>query len=226
MSSKHNICVLISGNGSNLQALINATTSSTTSTPALPNVNISHVISNRKNAYGVTRAAEADIPSTYHNLLPYKQKRAPTEEGVQEARREYDTALAQIIVSHSPKPELVVCAGWMHILSSAFLRALDEADIEVINLHPALPGQFNGTNAIQRAYEAFQRGEITGTGVMVHRVIEAVDEGEPLVIETVECRVGEELSGLEERIHEVEWRVIVQAVRKAIDESQKNTSES
>jgi phosphoribosylglycinamide formyltransferase len=52
---------------------------------------------------------------------------------------------------------------------------------------------------------------------MVHRVIEAVDEGEPLVVEAVECRPGEELSKLEERIHEVEWRVIVQAVRKALD---------
>ena len=114
----------------------------------------------------------------------------------------------------------------MHILSSAFLHALEEANIMVINLHPALPGQFNGTNAIQRAHEAFQRGEISGTGVMVHQVIEAVDEGEPLVIEAVECRAGEELSGLEERIHEAEWRVIVEAVRKAIEGSNKNTGES
>lgn len=217
MSTKHNICVLISGNGSNLQALIDATKSSGPSSPALPLVNISHVISNRKNAYGLTRASDASIPSTYHNIVPYKQKQPPTEEGVQSARREYDIDLAKIIISQTPKPELVVCAGWMHILSSAFLHALDEAKIMVINLHPALPGQFNGTNAIERAHEAFRRGEITGTGVMVHRVIEAVDEGEPLVTAAIECRTGEELSELEERVHEVEWRVIVEAVGKAFE---------
>ncbi len=75
----------------------------------------------------------------------------------------------------SYQPDWIVLAGWMRVLSSAFLDCFPQ---RVINLHPALPGTFPGTHAIERAFEAYQRGEIDRTGVMVHLVPdEGVDNG-------------------------------------------------
>lgn len=127
----HTLVVLISGEGTNLQALIDAQCSEFAA-------KIVQVISNRQKAGGLKRAEQAGIPTAYHNLVKYKRE-YPEE---QEARDQYDKDLAHIILK--TRPSLVVCAGWMHILAPTFLKPLDEAGIPVINLHPALPGQFNG----------------------------------------------------------------------------------
>lgn len=201
------LLVLISGNGSNLQALIDATTSS----PPTLNASIIHVISNKKAAYGLTRAASASIPTSYHNLIPYK-KRHP--ESIEEARRAYDADLAQLILQQ--KPDMVVCAGWMHIFSPPALDPLEVAGVDIINLHPALPTQFDGAGAIGRAFEAFQKGEIEKTGIMIHYVIQAVDRGEPIIVREIELRAGESLEELEERIHKVEHVEIVNGARIAL----------
>ncbi|KAF2277733.1 phosphoribosylglycinamide formyltransferase [Westerdykella ornata] len=208
---QHNLVVLISGNGSNLQALIDAC-----NTPALRNTRITHVISNRKAAYGLQRAANASIPTTYHNLVPYKKRQPDTPEGTLAARTAYDADLASLILSLSPRPELIVCAGWMHILTPDFLNPIAEAGIKVINLHPALPGEFAGAGAIQRAWEAGRKGEIKRTGVMVHEVIAEVDAGECVVSKEVELREGESVEELEERIHKVEHGLIVEGTRRAL----------
>lgn len=208
--AEHTLLVLISGSGTNLQALIDACNDH-----ALPSTRVCRVISNRKSAYGLERARIADIPTTYHNLVSYKKRHPGTEEGIQAAREAYDIDLAQIIVEE--KPSLVVCAGWMHILSTPFITSLQRASIPIINLHPALPGAFNGANAIGRAWQAFQHGEIAATGVMIHYVISEVDMGEPIVVRDIECRTGESESELETRIHEVEWEVIVEGTKKALE---------
>lgn len=217
MSKPQNITVLISGNGSNLQAIIDATNPEDSSRK-LQNACVTHVISNRKGAFGLERAKKADISTTYHNLVAYKKKQESNETGYQKAREEFDADLAKIIVSHDPKPDLVVCAGWMHILSAGFIDALKEANVPIINLHPALPGQFNGAEAIHRAYAAFQRGEIANTGVMVHHVISEVDMGEPVIVREIEMQVGEAEYDLETRIHAVEWEIIVEATAKVLKE--------
>ena len=92
------------------------------------------------------------------------------------------------------------------------------AKVDIINLHPALPGEFDGANAIARAYESWQRGEITRTGVMIHRVISEVDRGEPLLTREVQFRPGEGLAELEGRIHEVEHGIIVEGARVVLEE--------
>lgn len=120
------IAVLISGSGTNLQALIDAC-----GTDKLPSAKIIHVFCNRKDAYGLTRAKNADIPTTYHNLVRYKKQHPSTPEGVQAAREEYDVDLAKLIIAE--KPEIVVCAGWMHILSSLFVQRMEEAKVPVIS---------------------------------------------------------------------------------------------
>ena len=199
------ILVLVSGNGSNLQALIDAS-------PPLPGT-ITHVLSNRRTAFGLERAARAGIPTSYHNLLQYKTAHGGDDAA---ARAAYDADLARLILAQSP--DLVVCAGWMHILSPTALDPLEAAGIDIINLHPALPGQFDGKDAIGRAWRAFQDGEITCTGVMVHHVINAVDRGEPVLVREVEIRTGETVGELEERIHAVEHEMIVEGTRIVLEQ--------
>jgi phosphoribosylglycinamide formyltransferase len=205
------LLVLISGNGSNLQALIDAC-----NTPALPDTSIIRVISNRKDAYGLQRAQKVDIPTTYHNLVKYKKCHPATDAGVQAAREEYDRDLARLILDDE-RPDLVVCAGFMQVLSAQFCTLLAEAGVDIINLHPALPGRYNGARAIDRAYEDFQKGEISGTGVIIHYVIAEVDRGEPSAVRDVEMRTGEAKGELEARMREVEHVLIVEGARVALE---------
>ncbi len=138
---------MISGNGTNLQALIDRI-----SEGRLPGT-IVRVISNRKDAFGLERARRAEIPTAYHNLMTYKKKYPPSDEGIKAAREMYDADLADLVLKDSPK--LVICLGFMHILSPAFLKPIKEAHIEVINLHPALPGAFDGTVSLLNSSSCF-----------------------------------------------------------------------
>ncbi len=186
------IIVFISGSGTNLQALIDA-----------PDIRqaLTLVVSNRKTAYGLTRAQQAAIPTLYFPLKPYNE--------AGRSRADYDADLAQQILPHAP--DLIVLAGWMHVLSPAFLQHFPD---KVVNLHPALPGAFAGTQAIQRAYEAHQRGEITETGCMVHYVVPEVDAGPVIGQRVVPIYPEDTLAQLEERMHQVEHALLVEAVRK------------
>ena len=189
-------------------------------TPALPDAEISLVLSNKKAAYGLTRAAEAKppIPTAYLAFRKQVQK-----------REEYDAEVAKIVLR--AKPDIIVLAGWMHILTEEFLdivhgeKKIDgEEDITptkpvpVINLHPALPGQFDGAHAIERAFEAFTKGEITKSGAMVHHVVKEVDRGEPIVVREVPFVQGESLEDYEARLHAVEHEIIVEGTKKVLDE--------
>ncbi|KZM23563.1 Phosphoribosylglycinamide formyltransferase 1 [Ascochyta rabiei] len=207
-----NLAVLISGNGSNLQALIDAC-----GTDALPNTKISHVISNRKAAFGLERAHKAGIETTYHNLVPYKNSHPKTPEGLIEARAAYDADLAKIILQLSPRPDLIVCAGWMHIVTPRFLNPIAEAGIKIINLHPALPGEFAGAGAIERAWTAGREEGLKRTGIMIHEVIAEVDAGAAIVTREVELRENESLEELEARMHKVEHGLIVEGTRVTLD---------
>lgn len=140
MDSSTKLTILISGNGTNLQAVIDKIDAQ-----QLP-ATIVRVISNRKNAYGLERAKRAGIPTTYHNLLMYKKNHPPTDQGIRDARKEYDTELAKLVLQDGPA--LVVCLGFLHVLSRSFLDPIDNARIRLINLHPALPGAFSGSVSI------------------------------------------------------------------------------
>lgn len=206
------ITVLISGSGTNLQALIAALSS--TLSPAI----IVRVLSNRKNAYGLTRASDAGIPTAYHNLLAKKKAYMAQGLSEQQAREDYDSELAELVLRDSP--DLVVCAGFMHIVSPRFLKPLEEKGVDIINLHPALWGQFDGAAAIERAHAAFMEGKIQKTGVMIHYVIAEVDRGALVVDEEVplEHPRDDELETLTDRIHGVEHQLIVKGTRIALDE--------
>ena len=187
------LAVMVSGNGSNLQALIDHIESEDLK------AQIGVVVSNRADAYGLQRASQAGIPTEVLTL----------EEVVADGgdRTAYNIELAGLVSSY--EPDLVVLAGWMLILDQNFL---DHFGGNIINLHPALPGAFPGTDAIARAHAAFHRGEIKHTGVMVHRVTAEVDAGRVIVSEPVPIFRDEPVAELEERVHMVEHNLIVAAV--------------
>jgi phosphoribosylglycinamide formyltransferase len=222
---------MASGNGSNFQALIDAVASNT-----IPNSKIIRLVVNRAKAYATTRADKAGIPWEYFNLIQggFLAKGEKDEKIVAAAREKYDAALAQKVLNGAERPDLIVLAGWMHVFSGAFLAPLEKEGCRVINLHPALPGRFflfallhdmltrpagafDGAGAIERAFHEFKAGTLTKTGIMVHYVIEAVDRGDPIMVQEIEWQ-GEELPELEARIHSYEHDLIVKATAKVATE--------
>lgn len=191
------LVVLLSGNGSNLQAILDACENQ-----VLPAI-VATVISNKADAYGLTRARQTGIEALHFPKFET------------ESRCEYDTRLADCI--KTKRPDYIILAGWMRILTSAFL---DHFPGRVINLHPALPGTFPGTHAIERAFEAYRCGEIDHTGVMVHFVPdEGVDNGPVLGTEVVPIQPTDTLASLEVHMHQVEHKLLVDTLKKVIENS-------
>ncbi len=185
------LVVLISGNGSNLQAILDACSLGEL------DVQVISVVSNKADAYGLIRAKNAGVEAVHFAKL------------ASEARQEYDKRLADYVTTK--QPDYIVLAGWMRILSSSFLSFFPN---KVINLHPALPDTFPGTHAIERAFETYQRGEIKHTGVMVHLVPdEGVDNGPVLATEVVSINKEDTLETLETRIHQTEHRILVKTLK-------------
>jgi phosphoribosylglycinamide formyltransferase-1 len=194
MTDKARLVVLLSGSGTNLQAILDACRE------GILAAQVAAVFSNKSGAFGLERARNAGVPAV--------AKPKPKEQD----RQEYDSELADLVAAY--QPDWVILAGWMRVLSSNFLSRFPN---RVINLHPALPGAFPGTHAIERAFEAFGRGEIQNTGVMVHRVPdEGVDSGPVLLQEEVPILAADTLETLETRVHSAEHRLLVAAISKAI----------
>ncbi len=192
--SESRLVVLISGNGSNLQAILDAC-----ATGELP-ARVAGVVSNKPEVYGLVRAEKAGVPA----VVVEKPNGAE--------RRDYDVLLAERVAAFSP--DWVILAGWMRILTSAFL---DRFPNHVINLHPALPGTFPGTHAIERAYTAWKQGETDRSGVMVHLVPdEDVDAGPILAVDEILFKAGETLEAFETRVHAVEHRLLVATLKRVI----------
>ena len=189
------LIVMISGSGSNLQALLDATADG-----RIP-AEIALVVSNRQAAYGLRRAEQAGVETLYFPAAGH------------DGREQYDAALAERLRPY--QPDLIVLAGWMRILTPAFL---DQFPGKIINLHPALPGQFPGVEAIARAYEAYQAGEIGETGCMVHYVIPELDAGPVIAQAVVSIYSHDSLDSLAERMHAAEHELLVAAVAQVVGE--------
>jgi phosphoribosylglycinamide formyltransferase 1 len=172
------IGVLVSGNGTNLQALIDE---------GLP---VSAVAANRKDAYALVRARDAGIPTATFSLECH------------ESREERDLVMATWLEEH--EVDLVVLAGYMHLLSEPFLRRFPE---RIVNVHPSLLPAFPGAHAIRDAMAA----GADPTGVTVHYVDEGLDTGPVIAQELVPL---EPRGTLEERIHQVEHELLPRVVRE------------
>jgi phosphoribosylglycinamide formyltransferase, formyltetrahydrofolate-dependent len=195
------LVILISGNGSNLQAILDACGSGEL------DARVVTVISNKADAYGLVRATNAAVEAIHF----------PKQEG--ESRRDYDARLADEVTSK--QADYIVLAGWMRILSSSFLSCFPNC---VINLHPALPGMFPGTHAIERAFEAHRHSDINHTGVMVHLVPdEGVDNGPVLGEQKIDFQPGESLEQFEERVHQIEHQLLVNTLKHLLEETERST---
>ncbi|WP_236202435.1 phosphoribosylglycinamide formyltransferase [Pseudomonas carnis] len=180
------VVVLLSGTGSNLQALIDSTR--TGDSP----VRIAAVISNRSDAYGLQRARDAGIDT---RALDHKAF---------EGREAFDSALIELIDAFSPK--LVVLAGFMRILSADFVRHYEG---RLLNIHPSLLPKYKGMHTHQRALDAGDREH----GCSVHFVTEELDGG-PLVVQAVvPVESGDSAQTLAQRVHTQEHRIYPLAVR-------------
>lgn len=185
-SKSCDVVVLLSGTGSNLQALIDSFR--TGDSP----VRIRAVISNRADAYGLQRARDAGIDTA---VLDHKAF---------EGREAFDAALVELIDGY--QPQLVVLAGFMRILSGDFVRHYQG---RLLNIHPSLLPKYKGLHTHQRALEA---GD-TEHGCSVHFVTEELDGG-PLVVQAViPVELDDTPERLAHRVHGQEHQIYPLAVR-------------
>ena len=181
-----NVVVLISGSGSNLQALIDSVAQD--GNPA----RIAAVISNRADAYGLQRAKQAGIAT---ELLDHKQF---------DGREAFDAALIQAIDAH--QPDLVVLAGFMRIPTPGFVQHYAG---RLLNIHPSLLPRHKGLHTHQRALEAGDSEH----GCSVHFVTEELDGG-PLVVQAVLPVMADDTAeSLASRVHQQEHQIYPLAVR-------------
>ncbi|MEG2531506.1 MAG: phosphoribosylglycinamide formyltransferase [Gordonibacter sp.] len=186
MTSPLKIGVLLSGGGTNLQAIIDAVAND-----GLP-VDIVKVVSSRPDAYGIERARAAGIPVTALNREVYADTQAADARIVAELRE--------------AGAEYVVMAGYMRKVTPVMLEAFPD---RVLNLHPALLPSFKGAHAIDEAYHA----GVKVTGITVHFANEDYDKGPIVAQRAVEVREGDALEDLEARIHEIEHVLYPEVLR-------------
>lgn len=177
------IGVLVSGEGTNLQALIDE---------SLP---VSAVASNKEGARALDRAEEAGIATQVFELDDYG------------SREERDGAMAEWLAGHGV--QLVVCAGYMHLLRPTFL---DRFPGRIVNTHSAPLPDFPGAHPIEDVLAAGAKE----TAATVHYVDEGVDSGPVILAEPVPVHEGDTVESLRERVKAVEHRLLPRAVRELI----------
>jgi phosphoribosylglycinamide formyltransferase-1 len=171
------IGVLVSGSGTNLQALLDA---------GLP---VGAVASNRPGVHALERAEAAGVHTEVFELDAYPDRKAR------------DLAMAEWLGEHGA--ELVVCAGYMHLLTPAFLQRF-----RCVNVHPSLLPAFPGARAVEDALAA----GVDETGVTVHFVDEGVDTGPVIAQERVPVEPGDTPDSLHRRLQTVEHRLLPEVV--------------
>lgn len=179
-TTKAKLCVLISGNGSNLQAMIDAVDAGRL------DAEIVGVISNRPNAYGLTRAENAGIKTLSLDHTEYADRAA------------YDVALQQAI--ESLQADAIVLAGFMRILTPEFVNAFSG---KLLNIHPSLLPKYKGLNTHQRAIDNGDKEH----GVSVHFVTPELDGGPVIIQSRVPVFEDDTADDLAERVQEQERRI-------------------
>ena len=180
------VAVLISGNGSNLQAIIDRMAEGKV------NARIKIVISNESGAFGLERARRAGIPTKVFDHRQY------------EDRGNYDNALAAVLEEMSI--ELVVLAGFMRILTPGFVARFAG---RIINIHPSLLPKYTGLNTHQRAISAGDQEH----GASVHFVSDELDAGPIIIQRRIPIEPGDTPESLQQRVHAIEHEILPQAIQ-------------
>lgn len=188
------VAVLVSGKGTNLQAILDACASGAV------DARVVFVASNREGVPALIRAERAGVPSASFTFAAYRDR--STAHG----------AIADAVVSAGAK--LVVCAGFDQILAPVFFVKL--AGTPVINIHPALLPSFGGKGMLgDKVHAAVLRAQAKESGATVHRVHpDMVDAGEVIVQKRVPVNAGDDVATLAARVLEAEHVAIVEAVRR------------
>ena len=182
--SNFNVAVLISGNGSNLQAIIDKFQKDEL-------VNVSCVISNKKDAYGLVRAEKAKID---HYFIDNKNF---------SSREEFEQAIINILNKY--EPDLVVLAGFMRILSELFVNKYQN---KLINIHPSLLPKHKGLDTHRKVLE----NQDEYHGVTVHFVDNTLDGG-PILAQRRILVETQEIKELEAKIHELEHEIYPEVIK-------------
>ena len=186
------VVVMVSGGGTNLQAVLDAVRDG-----KITNAEVVGVISNKKDAYALTRAADAGIPGICISPKDYAE------------RAQFEEAL--LAAADSFAPDLVVLAGFLVILPAALISAYKN---RMINIHPSLIPSFCGRGfyGLKVHEEVLARG-CKVTGATVHFVDEGCDSGPILLQKAVEVRRGDTPEMLQRRVmEEAEWQLLPQAI--------------
>lgn len=187
------VAVLISGGGTNLQALIDAKAEG-----RLPLAELVCVISNRKKAFGLERAKQAGIESIYLSTLQF------------ETKQQYDVALRDLLLER--EIDLIVLAGYLVVLGKAVTDAFEG---RILNIHPSLIPSFcgDGFYGLKVHEEVLKRG-VKVTGASVHFVDAGTDTGPIVLQQAVKVRTGDTPEILQRRVmEEAEWKLLPEAVR-------------
>ena len=202
MENKVAVAVLVSGGGTNLQALIDAQNSGT-----VKSAEIKLVVSNNKDAYALERANNAGIDTA----VVLKK-----ELGSQEA---FEEAIINVLKSN--QIELIVLAGFMSILSENFTKKYAK---RIINVHPSLIPSFCGKGYYGlRVHEAALEYGVKVTGATVHFVNEIPDGGEIIMQKAVSIRANDTPETLQKRVMKLaEWKILPQSLEKVSSEMLKN----
>ena len=182
--SNFNVAVLISGNGSNLQAIIDKFQKDEF-------VNVSCVISNKKDAYGLVRAEKANID---HYFIDNKNF---------SSREEFEQTIINVLDKY--EPNLVVLAGFMRILSELFVNKYKN---KLINIHPSLLPKYKGLDTHRKVLE----NQDEYHGVTVHFVDNTLDGG-PILAQTRTLVETQDVKELEEKIHELEHKIYPEVIK-------------
>lgn len=190
--TKTPVSVLISGSGSNLQALIDACAS-----PDYP-AKIVQVISNKADAYGLQRATKAGIPTHIISHKDYPDREA------------FDAALHEALLASGC--EIVCLAGFMRLLTASFVNQWGR---RMLNIHPSLLPDYKGLDTHARVLADGQ----SETGCTVHYVVPEMDAGETIVQKRVAVLADDTAETLQQRVHEAEHVAYVEALQKIIDDN-------
>ena len=193
MLNKARIAVLVSGGGTNLEALLNAQEAG-----ALPHVEIVLVLSSNPEAYALERAKRRGVPA-----IPLSRKQLGQEP--------FEAALMEALTQY--RVDLVVLAGFLSILSSDFVRRWPD---RIVNVHPSLIPAFCGKGYYGlKVHEAALRRGVRVTGATVHLVNEIPDGGRILLQKAVDILPGDTPETLQRRVMEqAEWVLLPQAAEQ------------
>jgi len=194
----YKIVVLLSGNGSNLQKIIEHIESGDIK------AEISAVISNRSDAYGLQRAEKAKIPTVVLEHTHFSD------------RESFDQSLAQIIDSF--EPDLIVLAGFMRILSDDFVEKFNG---KLINIHPSLLPKYKGLHTHKRALENGDKEH----GATVHFVIPELDSGNIILQGVVAIKPDDTEDSLADRVHQIEYIIYPKAIKWLVENTPINFDE-